>query len=67
MLHGNFLLLQTSQSNEVEEWECQEQAGYCAILDSLQYKQNHLFFTSPDGKTLQYVTNRDVLCKLCRL
>jgi len=60
------IFYQTSQPNDVEEWECQSQAGYCAILDSFQYEHNRLFFTSPEGKTLQYVTNRNVLCKLCR-
>ena len=59
-------LFQTSQPNEMEVWECQDQAGYCAIMDSFQYKHNRLCFTSPEGKTLQYVTNRNVLCKLCR-
>ena len=60
------MLFQTSQPNEVGVWECQDQAGYCAILDSFQYEHNRLFFTGPEGKTLQYATNRNMLCKLCR-
>jgi len=60
------IFFQTSQPTEVESWECQDQAGYCSIIDTFQFKQNQLIFTSNDGKTLQYVTNRNVLCKLCR-
>ena len=51
---------------EVSGWQCQQQPGYCAVLDTFRYRDHQLYFTSPSGEVLQYVTNCHVLCRKCR-
>ena len=47
-------------------WRCQMQGGYCALINTFQYRNNMLFYTSREGEMKQYVSNCNVLCKKCR-
>lgn len=47
-------------------WRCQMQGGYCALINTFQYRNNMLLYTSREGEMKQYVSNCNVLCKKCR-
>ena len=49
-----------------EDWRCLQQSGYCRLKDCFEYSQGTLLYNARDGTLRKYVSNCNVLCKLCR-
>ena len=46
--------------------KCQAQGGFCALMDTFEYQGGVLYYRGRDGVRRQYVSNCNVLCRVCR-
>ena len=55
-----------TRPGEATGWQCEGQAGYCSLLDTLAYRQGQLYCTDTNGQARQFLEHSFDLCKKCR-
>ena len=53
-------------SHSAASSKCQAQGGFCALMATFEYQAGVLHYRGRDGQRRQYVSNCNVLCRVCR-